>query len=274
MNVVRLEDVIKEYRGWRRSFVAVNGVSFNIGRGRVVGLLGPNGAGKTTIIKLIMGLLNPTRGEVEVLGAKRRIGIAEKSRIGFLTEENYLYGFLDVRETIELAARLCSHPKAALERVPEMLEWVGMQGFEKRKISECSKGMARRAALAQSLVHDPEFVILDEPMSGFDPVGIHDVREIILRLKRQGKTVLVCSHLLAEVEEVIDDVIIMFKGKVVASGDIKNLLKGSGVSISLKPEDAERVIEWLASQNIPHQPAPSHNLEHFFIETIRACREG
>ncbi len=226
MAALRAENLSKTFRDfWRRPRVeAVKSISFEIPAGQVFGLLGPNGSGKSTTIKMILGLLFPTAGTLEVLDASPR-SVAAKSRIGYLPEESYLYPHLTPQETLAFYARLFRLSVAtARERIEQLLEMTGLAHARNRPVGEFSKGMARRLGLAQALLNDPDLVILDEPTSGLDPQGTRQVKDLILALAARGKTVLLSSHLLADVEDVCRQIAILFNGRILARGTLDELL--------------------------------------------------
>ncbi|MHC4234423.1 MAG: ABC transporter ATP-binding protein, partial [Planctomycetota bacterium] len=206
-----LTKVFKDF--WRRARVeAVKDLNLEIHRGEVFGLLGPNGSGKSTTIKMLLGLLYPTRGRISVFG-KAPTDVAVKSRIGFLPEDSYLYRFLNARETLEYYARLFRQASTMRrERIDRLLDMVGLTHEAKRRVGEYSKGMARRIGLAQALINDPELLILDEPTAGLDPLGTRQIKDVIRDLGQRGKTILLSSHLLADVEDVCDRVVILYGG--------------------------------------------------------------
>src|SRR5687768_12441337 len=226
---VHTEHLSKTYTDfWGRPKVkALDDLSLTIHRGEVFGLLGPNGSGKSTTIKLLLGLIFPDRGgKAFVLGQKA--GSTEiNKRIGFLPEESYLYRFLNGEETLKFYGRLFNIPSRDLKRrVPELLDIVGLdEKSRKRKLREYSKGMARRIGLAQALINNPDLILLDEPTTGLDPIGTREMKDLILSLKAQGKTVLLCSHLLADVQDVCDRITILFRGEMRALGEVKDLLQ-------------------------------------------------
>src|SRR5277367_4009283 len=225
---VHTENLTKVYKDfWGRDKVrALEDLNLTIHRGEVFGLLGPNGSGKSTTIKLLLGLIFPTRGSAQILGhAAGSTTINE--RIGFLPEESYLYRFLNGEETLKFYGRLFKIPSKELKRrVPELLDIVGLdEKSRKRKLREYSKGMARRIGLAQALINNPDLVLLDEPTTGLDPIGTREMKDLILSLKNQGKTVLLCSHLLADVQDVCDRITILFRGKMQTLGAVKDLLQ-------------------------------------------------
>src|SRR2546421_3530410 len=227
-SAVHTEHLTKTYTDfWGRPKVkALDDLSLTINRGEVFGLLGPNGSGKSTTIKLLLGLIFPTRGKATILGEPIGSTVIN-SRIGFLPEESYLYRFLNGEETLKFYGRLFKIPSRELKRrVPELLDIVGLdEKARKRKLREYSKGMARRIGLAQALINDPELILLDEPTTGLDPIGTREMKDLILSLKAQGKTVLLCSHLLADVQDVCDRITILFGGKMRELGQVKDLLQ-------------------------------------------------
>src|SRR6476646_2239753 len=225
---VLAENLTKVYKDfWGRDKVrALDDLNLTIHRGEVFGLLGPNGSGKSTTIKLLLGLIFPTQGSATILG-RPADNTATNEKIGFLPEESYLYRFLNGEETLKFYGRLFKIPRKELNRrVPELLEIVGLDDkARKRKLREYSKGMARRIGLAQALINDPDLILLDEPTTGLDPIGTREMKDLVLSLKNQGKTVLLCSHLLADVQDVCDRITILFGGKMRELGQVKDLLQ-------------------------------------------------
>jgi ABC-2 type transport system ATP-binding protein len=216
---------------WGRPTVrSLESLDMTVWRGEIFGLLGPNGAGKTTTIKLILGLIFPTSGSVRVLNTDPR-NVAAKQRIGYLPEESYLHRFLNAEETLDFYGRLFDLPRAVRrKRIDELIERVGLQHARKRPLREYSKGMVRRVGLAQCLINDPEFILLDEPTSGMDPLGSREIKDLILELKRQGKTVLLSSHLLADVEDVCDRIAMLYRGRLQLEGRVADLLEAGNVT--------------------------------------------
>jgi len=222
----------------RRSVRAVRGVSFDVAKGEVFGFVGPNGAGKTTCIKMLTGLIFPTSGSARIFG--RDVPSPEAmERVGFVPENPYIYPYLTPREFVEHCGRLSGlRGDALFRRTTEVIERVGMSYAIDRPVSALSKGMTQRTALAAALVHDPDLFLLDEPMSGLDPVGRKDVRDLILEEKARGKTVFFSTHILSDVETLSDRVCILRQGKVVVSGALRELLDAASRSIEIALEGA------------------------------------
>lgn len=203
--------------------LGLDGVSLSVARGETFGLLGPNGAGKTTLQKTILGLVRPSSGTVEVFGSSPS-EVQVRSRIGYLPENPYFYTYLSGREFLAFCGGLFGLSSEVLKpRIIELLELVGMTHAADTQLRKYSKGMLQRIGIAQALINDPELIFLDEPMSGLDPVGRRQLREIILRLKAQGKTLFFNSHILSDVTEICDRVAIMLRGKIVAIGTVAEL---------------------------------------------------
>jgi ABC-2 type transport system ATP-binding protein len=224
--VLEVENLQKVFlRGFmRRRTVAVDGIGFAVERGEVFGFLGPNGAGKTTTMKMLMGLIHPTAGTARLLGAP--IGdLATKRKIGYLPESPYFYDYLSADEFLAMVGRIYGLPKAQRERqAGELLERLGISMARSRPMRSYSKGMLQRVGLAQALMGDPELVVLDEPMSGLDPIGRREVRELIEGLRDAGKTVFFSTHILADAELLCDRVAIIVKGKLRDVGPLGRLL--------------------------------------------------
>ncbi len=280
ISVRGLTKVFKDFWG-RPKARAVDDVDFDVRRGEVFGLLGPNGSGKSTTVKLILGLLHPTRGHIEVFGHSPR-HVQTKARIGYLPEESYLYRYLNSRETLDFFGNLFQLPKAERgSRTEQLLEMVGLGQARRRAVGEFSKGMQRRIGLAQALINDPDLVILDEPTSGLDPIGCREVKDLILALARRGKTVILSSHLLADVEDVCDRVVIYYGGKVQAAGTLKDLLAApDAVRITtpvLPRATMERVLD-LIRQDVAADrvriDTPTQNLESYFLDVVQKARQA
>ena len=280
--VVEIRKLTKVFRDfWRRPKVrAVDGVDLDIVPGEIFGLLGPNGSGKTTTLKILLGLLFPTSGSLLVFNHSPR-DVQTKSRIGYLPEESYLYKYLTPRETLDFYGKLFNiGPRERRRRIDELLEMVDLTDAAHRVVGEFSKGMARRVGLAQALINDPELVILDEPTSGLDPIGCRQVKDLMLALAQRGKTIILSSHLLADVEDVCDRISILYKGKVRAQGRVRELLREQHrVRIdtpSLPPETMTQVLS-LIREKIGIEPDVDHpamDLERFFLQVVREAHGG
>lgn len=224
--VVQVQNLRKTFRVgfWGRQVTVVDGLSLDVQRGEVFGFLGPNGAGKTTTIKMLMGLIYPSGGWAALFG--RPIGDpTAKAKVGFLPESPYFYDYLTSREFLRFYGHLFGLMGAALEqRIDELLELVGMTHARDLQLRKFSKGMLQRVGIAQALINDPELVVLDEPMSGLDPIGRKEVRGLILRLKESGKTVMFSSHILHDAELLCDRVAMIMKGRLVACGQVSELI--------------------------------------------------
>jgi len=223
--VLQIEGLTKIYRSLftPAGVKAVDNLSLAIRQGETYSMVGPNGSGKTTTLKILLGLIFPTSGTTSIFG-KSVADLSVRERIGFLPEDAYLYDCFDGEELLDFYAGLFGYPqRRRKELVDELLALVGMQANRKVPFRECSKGMRQRLALAQALVNDPALLILDEPTSGLDPAGRHQMTRLIQELKRRGKTILLCSHFLAEVEEVCDRVGILYAGRLVAEGTLSEL---------------------------------------------------
>jgi len=226
--IVRVDGIVKDFRpglGIRPKRV-LHGVSFAVREGEIYGFVGPNGAGKTTTLKVLMGLIRPTAGTARILGHDVTDS-AFREHIGFLPENPYFYTFLTARELLRFYARLSGVAGSRLdERVEASIEMVGLEHAPDERLSHYSKGMLQRVGIAQALIHDPSVVFLDEPMSGLDPVGRKDIRDIVLRLKAEGRTVFMNTHILSDVEMICDRVAIIVQGRIRYEGQIQNFLKG------------------------------------------------
>src|SRR5215211_6407075 len=244
VHVEHLTKVYKDFWG-RPKVTALDDLNLTIHRGEVFGLLGPNGSGKSTTIKLLLGLIFPTKGRAWVLGEPAG-STAINEKIGFLPEESYLYRFLNGEETLYFYGKLFKIPRKDLKRrVPELLDTVGLDAkARKRKLREYSKGMARRIGLAQALINNPDLILLDEPTTGLDPIGTREMKDLIVSLKKQGKTVILCSHLLADVQDVCDRITILFKGKMQTLGEVRDLLQVKDITqIEAKGLNRDQIAE-------------------------------
>ncbi|WP_439626583.1 ABC transporter ATP-binding protein [Gemmata sp.] len=225
--VVKTQSLTKVYRDFwgRKKKTALNALDLTIHKGEIFGLLGPNGSGKTTTIKLLLGLLFPTGGDAFVFG-EPAAKVEKNERIGYLPEESYLYRFLNAEETLDFYGRLFNiDPDTRRRRAAELIDMVGLSADKKRILKEYSKGMRQRIGLAQALINDPELVILDEPTSGLDPLGTRWMKDLILDLRKKGKTVLMCSHRLDDVQDVCDRIAILYNGDLQTLGKVSTLLE-------------------------------------------------
>ena len=262
--------------GWFRGRVlALEGLDMEVHRGEVFGLLGPNGSGKSTAMKMILGLLRPTRGRAEVCGYRAGT-IAARRQIGFLPENPYFPNFLSGAELVRYYGRLSGMGGRVLEkRIQELLEMVRLGGEAgKRPLRTYSKGMLQRAGLAGALVGDPEILMLDEPTAGVDPAGSREIRDLILELRQRGKTVIFSSHLLEQVEDVADRVIILHRGQKLREGRLDDLLtrkKEWEVNVQgLKEEDRKELRGWLENRGVQvvREGAPRERLEDYFLRSL------
>ena len=270
-----LSKVYKDFWG-RPKVEALLDLDLTIHRGEVFGLLGPNGSGKSTTIKLLLGLIFPSKGRGYVLGQPAG-STTINEKIGFLPEESYLYRFLNGEEILKFYGRLFKIPRRELNRrVPELLDIVGLDAkSRKRKLREYSKGMARRIGLAQAMINNPDLILLDEPTTGLDPIGTREMKDLIVSLKDQGKTVLLCSHLLADVQDVCDRITILFRGKMQTLGSVKDLLQVKDVTqieaSGLTPQQIEETRLFMSrmgagNAQITH---PTTTLEELFVRVVQ-----
>ncbi len=278
VRAVGLTKVFRDFWG-RPKAKAVNDISFTIEPGEVIGLLGPNGSGKSTTVKMLLGLLYPTGGILNVLGRSPR-AVETKREIGYLPEESYLYKYLTAEETLDFFGSLFNLSRAdRRKRIDQLLDMVGMAHARRRRVGEYSKGMARRIGLAQAMINDPEFLILDEPTSGLDPLGCKEVKDLILTLKARGKTVLITSHLLSDIEDVCDRVIILYGGKVRAMGGLGELLTVSDenrIVTPALPQAAMNEVLKILRENLHGEEFtvdhPRRTLEEFFLDVITKAK--
>lgn len=246
------EDLVLEVEGLRKVFrigffrkrvEAVKGTSFSVRKGEIFGLLGPNGAGKTTTIKAILRLIFPTEGEIRVFG--RPTGDRDAARrIGYMPENPYVYQYLKPLEFLDLCGRLTGMSKHDRQkRSEQMVDKVGLAEAIDRPIGKFSKGMMQRIGLAQALLHDPELLVLDEPMSGLDPIGRKEVRDLLLEQRARGKTLLFTSHILSDVELLCDRVVIMQQGEITSEGNVHDLLESTGCQIEIRLSRASETLK-------------------------------
>ncbi|MBQ7813951.1 MAG: ABC transporter ATP-binding protein [Thermoguttaceae bacterium] len=274
--VVETKNLTKTYRDfWGRQKVrALKALDLQVKRGEIFGLLGPNGSGKTTTIKLLLGLLFPTSGEVNILG-RPASDVAKNERLGYLPEESYLYRFLNAEETLDFYGRLFNIPAAVRkQRVAQLIQMVGLESAKKRQLREYSKGMTRRIGLAQALINDPDLILLDEPTSGLDPIGTRNMKNLILQLKEQGKTVIMSSHLLGDVQDVCDRVGVLYQGELKELGRVEDLLKiveQTEIRVDGLSDEEKRKIEKIVEEDkakLLFCGNPTTSLEDLFHDII------
>jgi len=281
-SIVETFELTKIFRDfWHKpKVVAVYHLSLNIHGGEVFGLLGPNGSGKSTTIKMLLGLLFPTSGRMAVFGRPVR-DVKVKSRIGYLPEETNLYRFLDAEETLDFYGKIFNFTRKERQwRTDNLLELVGLSKEKKRPLSEYSKGMSRRIGIAQALINDPDLIILDEPTTGLDPLGRREVKNLILELKKRGKTILLSSHLLAEVEEVCDRIGVLFGGRLLADGAVDELLIRSDVTeitaSGLDETTTNQILDFVSKTQSGKDVVvrkSRQTLETFFLDIVRKARK-
>jgi ABC-2 type transport system ATP-binding protein len=274
--IIETRNLTKVYRDfWGRQKVrALKALDLEIRRGEIFGLLGPNGSGKTTTLKLILGLLFPTSGQALVFG-RDATDVTKNERIGYLPEESYLYKFLNAEETLDFYGRLFNMSAAARRRrANELIKRVGLSSARRRPLKEYSKGMTRRIGLAQALINDPELILLDEPTTGLDPIGTRQMKDLILKLRDQGKTIVMCSHLLADVQDVCDRIGILYQGELKELGRVDSLLKIRDVTElrvrGLNHEAQREIREVIERQGgeLVSVGNPASTLEELFLNII------
>lgn len=280
--VIRTQSLTKIYRPpFRKTEVrALEDLSIEVYRGEIFGIMGPNGSGKTTTIKLLLGLLFPTGGKAEVLG-RPPTSVEAKARIGFLPEESYLYGFLNADETLDFFGRIFNLDRAERKkRIDRLLDRFGIAHARRRRVREYSKGMVRRLSFCQALINEPEIVFLDEPTSGLDPISSRQIKDLILELKNEGKTVFVSSHLLADMQDVCDRIAILYGGRLRRYGAVRDLLVNRSLLTllveNLGSEALQRIREAIDREGgrIVRCDATQETLESVFLKTVQESRES
>ncbi len=275
--VIETRNLSKVYRDFwgRKKVAALKALDIEVRQGEIFGLLGPNGSGKSTTIKLILGLLFPTSGRVLVFD-KDATETSKNERIGYLPEESYLYKFLTADETLDFYGRLFDLSGAERKRrIDHLVNLVGIQHARHRQLREYSKGMTRRVGLAQALINDPDLILLDEPTTGLDPIGTREMKDLILNLRDQGKTILLCSHQLADVQDVCDRVAILHQGELKELGRVADLLKvqdvtevhARGLTEAAKQEIAEVIRRH--GGTVESIDNPTATMEDLFLNIVR-----
>jgi ABC-2 type transport system ATP-binding protein len=281
--IVETRKLTKIYRDFwgRKKKTALNALNLEIRKGEIFGLLGPNGSGKTTTIKLLLGLLFPTAGEALVFN-EPAVGVAKNERIGYLPEESYLYRFLNAEETLDFYGRLFSmKPEVRRSRSQELIKMVGLEGDKKRILKEYSKGMRQRIGLAQALINDPELIILDEPTSGLDPLGTAWMKRLIVELRDKGKTILMCSHRLEDVQQICDRIAILNEGELQELGEVSQLLldanrveaRATGLPLS---EELRRDLEEVMKRHGGQMESfghPTTTMEDLFLRIVEESKK-
>src|SRR5438876_7271999 len=275
----RLTKIYRDFWG-RQKKRALNALDLQIYRGEIFGLLGPNGSGKTTTIKLLLGLLFPTDGDAFVFG-EPAAQVKKNERIGYLPEESYLYKFLNAEETLDFYGRLFNmSANDRHQRAQKLIDMVGLANDKKRILKEYSKGMRQRIGLAQALINDPQLVILDEPTSGLDPLGTRWMKDLILDLRTKGKTVIMCSHRLDDVQDVCNRIAILYDGELQELGEVSTLLEiasrvevqGTGLALS---EELRRDLEVVFQRHGGRLETLSHpttTLEDLFLHIVKESK--
>jgi ABC-2 type transport system ATP-binding protein len=260
----------------RQKVVAVKDLNLTVQEGEVYGLLGPNGSGKSTTLKILLGLVTATDGKTEIFGQDSR-DYKSHAQVGFLPENPYFYKFLTAEETLNFYGKICGLGGAKLKsRISELLALVGLEDARHRRVGGFSKGMLQRVGLAQALIQDPQLLVLDEPTAGVDPLGSRQIRDLILELKNRGKTVLLTSHLLEQVQEVCDRVGIMARGVMLREGSLEDLITVGGQTEYLvekaTPELSDKIAKLVAESGGVFVEArkPQRTLENVFLEALQS----
>ncbi|MBC8378092.1 MAG: ATP-binding cassette domain-containing protein [Planctomycetes bacterium] len=277
METVSLTKIFPDWWG-RAKVIAVEDLGLKIKHNEIYGFLGPNGSGKTTTLKMILDLLHPSKGAAFVMGGM----ISDpkiSARVGYLPEDSYLYKYLTARETLDFYGRIFGLPSnVRRSRIETLLEMVGLSGMGNRQIGTFSKGMARRIGLAQALINDPDLLILDEPTSGMDPMGTRQMKDLFVELVKRGKTILLCSHLLADVEDVCDRIGILYGGRMQVEGTVKELLQQKDETqirtgkLSAQALDKIKSIVSSECDDVDIEN-PMDKLETFFVKIVAQARQ-
>ena len=275
--VIETRNLTKVYRDfWGRQKVrALKALDLEVRKGEILGLLGPNASGKTTTIKLLLGLLFPTSGQALVFG-RDATEVTKNERIGYLPEESDFYKFLNAEETLDFYGRLFNISRAVRrQRTFELLELVGLGWAKRRQLKEYSKGMVRRIGLAQALINDPELILLDEPTTGLDPLGVRQMKDTILSLRKEGKTILMCTHRLDDVQDVCDRIAILYQGELKELGRVDSLVKvreETQIRTSKLSQELQQQIQDLIERHngkLVSIDNPNTTLEELFLKVVR-----
>ena len=273
---ISIESLTKEFTNpsvfSRGKIIAVENLTLNVEPGQVYGLLGPNGSGKSTTMKIVLGLVTPTSGRTCIFGRDSR-DVESREAVGFLPENPYFYKFLTGFETLDFYGRLCGlGGKMLRDRSRELLALVGLESAADRRVGGYSKGMLQRIGLAQALVQDPRLLVLDEPTAGVDPAGSHEIRDLILRLKQRGITVMLCSHLLSQVQEICDRIGIMNHGRLIREGALDDLISIENQTEFVLENASPALLAELrqraeaAGAKVLGEHRPQQNLERYFLD--------
>ncbi len=280
--IIQTRNLGKTYRDFwgRKKVVALKSLDIEVQRGEIFGLLGPNGSGKSTTIKLLQGLLFPTSGQAFVFGKDAR-DVSKNLRIGYLPEESYLYKYLNAEETLDFYGRLFDMPaEVRRERTNVLIRQVGLNHARRRQLREYSKGMTRRIGLAQALINEPDLLILDEPTTGMDPIGSREMKDLIISLRDQGKTILMCSHQLADVQDVCDRIAILHQGELRELGRVQELLKVRDVTEvhakGLSDQTKQKIADLIKSDGgqLLSIDNPTTSMEELFLDIVQTSRPG
>jgi len=260
----------------RQTVVAVKDLSLEVEAGQVYGLLGPNGSGKSTTMKIVLGLVTPTAGRTEIFGRNSRV-VESREEVGFLPENPYFYKYLTGEETLHFYGKICGLRSSLLrQRTKELLHLVGLENAANRRLGGYSKGMLQRIGLAQALIQDPRLLVLDEPTAGVDPAGSREIRDLILDFKRRGITVLLCSHLLGQVQEICDRVGILHEGSLVREGRLEELISIENQTELILENATPALLGELeatvarSNARIVEMRKPQRTLERFFLDVTGA----
>lgn len=280
MYAIETNKLTKRYKlGWRKGEVlALDALDLHVEEGEIYGLLGPNGSGKSTTLKLVLNLILPTSGEAKIFG-RDCMTVGSRIDVGFLPENPYFYRYLTGAETLKFYGRLCGVPASQINnRIEELLNLTNMTDARNRRLSGYSKGMLQRIGIAQAMIHNPRLVLLDEPTAGVDPIGSRDIRDMIFQLKKMGKTVLLCSHLLEQVQEVCDRISILHRGKKIMEGHVRDLVSDQRrlqVMAENFPESAhEELRKFIESKGGKFVSAdhPQSTLESMFLDAVKKAK--